>query len=184
MADFWQNPNLEPKRSYKFILSIPGSSIALPKFLVKKVKKPSFSISETEHNYLNHTFHFPGKVKWEEVSFTIADVIGPDDGAATLMKMFREMGYDLPSATNFETISKSKSTAALGGVIIDQIDSDGNIVESWKLNNAFIKAVSFGELSYESEEMINVDVTLAYDNASYKSGRGAIQDGNLGNISR
>ena len=100
MADFWQNPNLEPKRAYKFVLSIPGGApgVAIPKFLVKKVSKPAFSITESSHKFLNHTFYFPGKVEYETVSFTIVDVIGQEDGTAAVMKLFQAMGYQLPEA--------------------------------------------------------------------------------------
>ena len=40
-------------------------------------------------------------------------------------------------------------------------------VEQWKLHNAFLKSVSFGDLAYDSEEIIQIDTTLVYDYASY-----------------
>ncbi|MEC7714924.1 MAG: hypothetical protein VYC14_03125 [Actinomycetota bacterium] len=175
MADFWQNPTLEPKRAYKFVLSIPTSlGNPVPKFLVKKVSKPSFSVSESEHKFLNHTFYFPGKVTFNEVSFTIVDVIGADDGTATLMALFKEMGYRLPQSPDvgqaaLQTISKARSVAAMAGVAIQQIDSEGATIEEWKLNNAWIKDVKFGDLDYDSEDLLNVEVTLRYDNANYSN---------------
>lgn len=176
MADFWQNPNLEPKRAYKFVLSIPGGApgVAIPKFLVKKVSKPAFSITESSHKFLNHTFYFPGKVEYETVSFTIVDVIGQEDGTAAVMKLFQAMGYQLPEAPgtsglSLATISKRNSTEAMGGVAIQQIDSDGREVEEWTLHNAWIKDVKFGDLDYDAEDLLNVEITLRYDNAKYKN---------------
>ena len=180
MADFWQNPTLEPKRAYKFVLSIPGAGGqgggGIPKFLVKKVSKPSFSVSESEHKFLNHTFYFPGKVTFNEVSFTIVDVIGADDGTATVMALFKEMGYRLPQSPDagqaaLQTISKASSVDAMKGVRIQQIASDGSIVDEWKLNNPWIKDVKFGDLDYDSEELLNVEVTLRYDNVNYTAKR-------------
>lgn len=49
---FWQTTDVEPKRGYRFILSIPG----FPQYIIKSVKKPSFTIGKTPHQYLNHTF--------------------------------------------------------------------------------------------------------------------------------
>ena len=171
---FWQQNNLEPKRAYRFILSIPGKNFNIPSFLIKSVSKPGFDISESKHEYLNHTFKYPGKLNWTDVSFKIVDVIGEDDGSGALMSLLEEAGYALPTSENVkQTISKSRATAAFGEIYIKQIDSEGREQEKWTLKNAWVKDVKFGELDYASEEMMNVDVTLTYDNAvlSIKKGQ-------------
>jgi hypothetical protein len=56
-------------------------------------------------------------------------------------------------------------------VLIKQIDSVGKTREVWTLNNAWIKDAKFGDLDYDSEDMLNVEVALRYDNASLKSTR-------------
>ena len=81
------------------------------------------------------------------------------------------------------TISKSKSVSSLGVVKIRQIDGDGRNVDAWQLNNAWIKDVKFGELDYNSEEMLNVDVTLRYDNAVYQGQSGKYpRNANIANL--
>jgi hypothetical protein len=70
------------------------------------------------------------------------------------------------------TISKEKSTDALGQVQIVQLDADGEEREIWILNNAWIKDAKFGDLDYGAEDMLNVEVTLKYDNASLRSSGG------------
>jgi hypothetical protein len=164
---FWQNPALEPKRSYRFTLTVAGLDTSIPSFLISKVNKPSFSLSESEHKYLNHTFYYPGRLTWNDVSFTIVDVIDAvSNGSQAVMKMIQASGYAIPvNAGVQETISKSKSVGALGTITIHQLDSEGTIVEDWVLNNAWIKDVKFGDLDYGSEDMQNVEVTVKYDNA-------------------
>ena len=180
---FWQDATIEPKRAYRFLLSVSGRNTTIKNFLIKKVNKPSFTVSESEHKYLNHTFYYPGKVTWNEVTFTIVDVVdSTDDATATVMKVFSGepnslgdtgMGYQLPTTSDVtSTISKAKSVQALGNVIIRQTDADGRNVDAWKLNNAWIKDVKFGELDYNSEELLNVDVTLRYDNAIFQNNQG------------
>ena len=44
----------DPKRQFRFTLQITGFGAGLIWF-VKKINKPSFTISETPHKYLNHT---------------------------------------------------------------------------------------------------------------------------------
>jgi hypothetical protein len=164
---FWQNPELEPKRSYRFLLTVAGQDNVIPTFLISKVNKPSFSITESEHKYLNHTFYYPGRVQWNEVSFTVVDVISATaNGAQAVMKMLQASGYEMPVNDGvLATVSKAKSVNALGTITIHQLNSDGTVVEDWVLNNAWIKDVKFGDLDYGSEEMQNVDITVKYDNA-------------------
>ena len=95
------------------------------------------------------------------------------------MDLLVQSGYSYPGTINADdtstlrTMSKAKSTGALGKVQIKQIDSGGGttgkeeptIRETWVLENAWIKDVKFGELDYDSEDMLNVEVALKYDNA-------------------
>jgi len=159
---FWQETDIEPKRSYRFILSIPG----FQPYIIKSVKKPSFSIGETEHQYLNHTFYYPGRVSWETVEFVIVDTVGDsDNGTARLMGLLDACGYSLPAKNSYKTISKKSAVSALSTVQIQTINGEGDVVESWWLKNAWVQAATFGDLSYEDEGMLDVTVTLRYDNA-------------------
>lgn len=189
-TDFWQNPALEPKRGFKFVLRVAGTkTFGIKQFLVKKVTKPAFTVTESEHKYLNHSFYFPGKVQWNEVAFTIVDTLGMADGTVAMVELFKQMGYSLPSNPDAEgppapgrpnamgTISKKSATAAMGEVQIVQLDSEGNEREVWTLNNAWFKDVKFGDLDYDSEDMLNVEVSLRYDNASLRSSGGTNDKG-------
>lgn len=168
---FWQDPNLEPKRAYRFVLSIPGGATqGIKQYLVKSVTKPSFTVNSENHKYLNHTFHYPGSVEWNEVSFVIVDTIDDDsNGTADLMKILEDSGYELPTTPQgpetLGTISKKKAVQALGQISIKTIDSEGNNVESWVLNNAWVTNAEFGDLSYDSDELLNISVSVRYDNA-------------------
>ena len=178
---FWSDYSLgndqkgfEPKRKFTFLLSFVGKNVSLENYLIKKVKKPGFEVSLTEHHFLNHTFNYPGKVKWKEVSFTVVDVISPNT-ATNFMKMLEECGYQAPKGpvapdlfeangkSNAQTISKNRSVESIGKPRITQIDSLGKTVEEWVLEGAWIKDVEFGELDYDGEEIMSIDVTLVYD---------------------
>ena len=187
-TDFWQSPTIEPKRAFKFVLRVAGTeTFGIKQFLVKKVTKPSFTVSESEHKYLNHSFYFPGKIQWNEVAFTIVDTLGMADGTVAMVELFKQMGYSLPANPDagpsaLGTISKKSATAAMGQVEIVQIDSEGNEREVWTLNNAWFKDVKFGDLDYDSEDMLNVEVSLRYDNAKLRSTGGTNQTDSLKDI--
>lgn len=175
---FWSDPGLQPKRAYRFLLSIPGAENALDDFMIKKVTKPSYDLSESPHKFLNHTFYYPGKLEWKEVSFTIVDAINPN-ASARLYKMLTDAGYRAPEGPiqtgdkTAQTVSKLNSVTSLGKVLIKQLDADGNNVEEWELKNPWIKSVNFGDLDYDSEELLNIEVTLRYDWAILKVGQTA-----------
>lgn len=168
---FWTDPTLEPKRGYKFILSMPGGSATsgLREFLVKSVGKPQFEVGSVTHDYLNHQFYYPGKTIWQPITAVVVDTIDPTANATQeIMKMLEESGYSLPTdpSRGLGTVSKNKAVnAALGKVKIATLDSDGTRIEEWTLNNAFITRAEFGELSYDNEELLNVTLTIQYDNA-------------------
>ena len=171
---FWQDPNLEPKRSFKFILSIAGGTNApkgLKEFLVTKVAKPNFSTTAVEHKFLNHTFYYPGKTTWSPIDVTVVDTLDPDANATQeVMNMLEQSGYELPRTpvvtAGWGTVSKKKAVIdGLGQVLIKTIDSDGVEQERWTLNNAWLQKVDFGQLAYDTEEMLRVTLTIQYDNA-------------------
>ena len=82
--------------------------------------------------------------------------------------LFRsQSGYSYPDAAGINnTVSKEKAvTKGLGNVTINQIDAEGNVIEQWTLINAFVSNVEFGQLSYASEDLVEISVTVVYDYA-------------------
>ena len=170
--NFWGNPTLEPKRAYRWLLSIPGLEDAT--WIVKKINKPSFAVTETEHNFLNHKFYYPGRVEWNTVSMTLVDPVTPD-AKEKLVAILTAMGYQTPdtlaNATK-TTISKSEATDALTSVKIRQIDggtasTEAAVIEEWTLQRCWFKSVTFGDLDYESDEIVNIEVEMRYDWATH-----------------
>jgi len=170
---FWQNNNIEPKRQYRFVLRISD----LPTYIIKGVKKPGWKMTSTPHQYLNHTFFYPGRVTWDDITFTIVDTVGDNsNGTKLIMDKLKEAGYTLPAEDDYNTISKASATRAVGQVVIETIDAEGAPVESWVLNNAWITAATFGDLSYDQEALLNISLTLKYDNAFINIGGQSIPE--------
>ena len=179
---FWANPTTDPKRAYRWLLYLNAGN-ALPSWVITKVSQPSFEVSEKGHQFINHKFYYPGRVTWTEVKFTLVDPIDPD-ASAQLQKILHQSGYVFPDQASFEqatdTISKGRAIRTMPKVKIQLLGasnagSGGNVgarapnVGSWSLNNAWIKNVTFSELSYDSDDLVNAEVTLRYDWAVYTS---------------
>ena len=132
-------------------------------WFAKSVKKPSYNITQAEHTFLNHKYYFPGKVEWQEVSMTLVDPVSPG-AVAQINALVRSAGYKPPgTSSELETVSKGKASTALGSIKIIQIDANGNDIEVWELKNPSIVSVDFGELSYEDDGLLDIQLGLRYD---------------------
>ena len=158
---FWNDPQqFDTKRAYRWIALFNQ----VDPYAIKSVSKPSFSISETSHRFLNHTYFYPGRVEWNTVDIVIVDPLKPD-GTKTIMHMVEAAGYnpDITPATPLKTISKSKAVSTLRNLQIHQLDAEGSKIEVWDLKHAWIKDVKFGDLSYDSDDLMNISLTIRFD---------------------
>jgi|688.fasta_scaffold856729_1 hypothetical protein len=180
---FWLNEAIssEPKRNFRWYMLFGGTEtdIALSDFVyaLKKVDLPKASIKETEHQYLNHKFYYPGRLEWQTINITMASVTQTDAGEA-LYRALQKAGYGPPNAVEAnstgngrETISKGKFKKVLGeNIEIKQINSFGNVLSSFQLFNPFFTEVSWGSLDYTSEDITELSMTVRYDYAKYVIG--------------
>ena len=168
MADnFWTSANVEPKRNYRFKVQLGSGAQFGIVWFAKSADKPKFSQEVTEHDFLNHKFKFPGRIKWEDITVELVDPVNPDAMARTLA-LIADAGYKIPAGASVAsvdayTMSKEKAVAALQSVTIQQLDNIGNTLERWTLKNAFLSKAEFSKLDYSSEDMSTITLTFAYD---------------------
>lgn len=189
---FWNDQNFEPKRVFRWKVSlltaVPGAAggagTTVPSFFAKKITKPVLTVEEAEHKYLNKSFYFPGHLKWDPVTVTLID---DNEGTvvSSITAMFKDANYSVIAAgdtTNMQppetgttavsTLPKSKmvdGAAAGQNVAIEQLDADGTIIESIILHNAWVKSFKPTELTYDTEDLSMYDVEFRYDWASYSN---------------
>jgi hypothetical protein len=166
---FWGQANAEPKRQFRFELSFTqrngNQKGDIPVWSVKTATKPVAEISTIPHQYIDHTFNFPGRVTWQPITVTLVDPVNPDLSYAFL-DILGTAGYKYPSTDSISrrSLSKKAFTDTIGNVVLKQIDADGNEVERWELINPIITNIDFGgTLSYESDDMVEVGCTITYD---------------------
>jgi hypothetical protein len=160
----------DPKRNFRFHIDIQGIQTAQGGAMLwyaKEVNKPTFTSGEATHEYLNHTYYYPGKVTWNDITIKMVDPGKDPDVAATLAGICQGAGYQLPrtpDTNNLSSLSKQKAVGALGTVTITQVDSDGNPLEEWKLWNAFVTEADFGgTIAYGNEDLTEYTLKMRYD---------------------
>lgn len=166
---FWNQASVEPKRQFRWLLYVAG----MPQWIVKEVKKPAITMTPTNHDFINYKFKYPGRVEWQDINFTIVDPVQPDS-AASLVKILENAGYVYPDQYTAQpnepkTVSKKAMVDSLGGQIMlvqfgaNTGDQQENVLEKWYINNPLITNVDFGQLNYNTDDLVNIQVTVAYD---------------------
>ena len=183
-AAFWNLATTEPKRQFRWFLNVNG----IPQWVIKTAKKPSFQVSETPHDFLNYKFYYPGRVDWQTIDITLVDPVQPDS-TQILFQMLKDSGYVLPQdyvahlaadqPNSPKTISKNAMVKAFSGgseIYLDQMAAnDGTqngLLERWAIKNPFITSCNCGDLSYESDTLVEISLTIRYDWADLIVGQG------------
>jgi len=76
-----------------------------------------------------------------------------------------------PGDENYQrkTLGKSNFIDQLGQVTIDTLNTAGETIETWRLNNVFVRSVTYNQMSYSDEGLIELGLQLRYDWAELES---------------
>lgn len=157
---FWTNTNIEPKRNFRFRLSNSKSNHW---WWAKTVDKPSFDVSNSEYQLINHKFKYPGIVTWKPISITVVDIGQVITG---LMLELGALGYTHPAETTQYVGLQKDNVGNIGKMKIEQLKGDGDPAETWTLHGAFITSVSLSKLDYSSDDLSDITIEIAYDYAT------------------
>jgi hypothetical protein len=146
-------PNkFEPKRKNRWVFAIEG----IDAFLMKTASRPSYTIGETEINFINSKRYVAGKATFDTMSITLHDPIAPS-GAQQVMEWIR---------THYESVSGRAGYADFykRDCQLKMLDPVGTVVELWDIKGAFLTTANFGDLSYDGDEPQEISLTLRFDN--------------------
>jgi hypothetical protein len=163
---FWTDISLvTPLRQYTWYIDF-SEELSDFKFALKECKKPEFEIGVTEHRLLTHTFRYPGLLKWKPVTIKFASVFSQGKNLTDAINLInKNSGYNTP-ISGHQQINKSSMILDQSFITITQVEEEGADIEKWRLYNPFISNADFGSLSYSSEEIVDVTLTIQYDHAT------------------
>ena len=178
------NP-FEPKRKFRWLVNFSNIG-QQSEFMCVSVSKPSAQMDVHKHEFMNHEFKFPTKLKWQPISVKFIDSFQADMGSK-FYNIMRGSGYQAPESFDAAKtgFTKSQMQFAIGQVTIAQydggsVDVDPSTVaiqdnpgfnlgeprEIWTLHNSLLTSVKFGDgLSYTDNGLVEVEVGLEYDYA-------------------
>lgn len=161
----------EAQQQYRFYLNLDGVPVAY----ISDVSRPGYKLETEKFQLLNYVFNFPkGRVEWNPIQFTVKEVFSRDltnSVASLFIRKLTDFAYDYPNNINpnsLKDVSKLALINSLGAVTIQSLDPDGNVVETWRIHNAFIHEANFSDYKYSAEDLTNVTVKITYDWAEIK----------------
>ena len=177
MAQFWTNPAAEPKRAHRFLVTFDLPSGISSQIFARTFTKPQYTVGVTEHQFLDKTFYYPGRVAWSEVTLQMVSSADPDMDSE-IQAILLASGYVPPnqmstaaSVGNAGTVNKRGAVAALGDAVrVTEVDGLGTPLGTYTLNNPFVTGVTYATLDYSNEDLLTVDLTMRYDWAIYTLG--------------
>ncbi len=133
----------------------------------KSCTLPGFEIGMTEYQLVNQKFKYPGMLVWNDITIQLVET---GQVAKQILSILGQTGYACPGKVASDGcvssgIQKGKFTAQ-GDLMIQQIDANGKTTQEWWLNNWFIKSARFGDLNYETDDFVAVELIIGYDCAT------------------
>jgi len=163
---FWSTNGIEPLRKRSFVVDL-GVSGGFS-FIAKSVNKPTVETDVNEYRLINQIYKYPTVPRWNDITIKFVD---------TKQKMISKKLYSL----FFKTVREDpidwladggcpsaidKFSSDLDAFTIRGLDKDGNTVTNWGFMSPFIKSINFGDYDYSSDDLIEVEVVIAYDYAA------------------
>ena len=141
----------EPKMANRFILYADG----LPAYVVKGVARPSLTQDAKVLNHINVQRYVKGRSVWGAIAMTLFDPIVPS-AAQSVMEWVRLHHESVTGRDGYADFYKKDITINVLGPV-------GDKVEEWILKGCIITQATFGELSFDTDDPMQVEVTVQPD---------------------
>jgi hypothetical protein len=145
--------NFEPKMKNRYVMEIDN----IPSYLVKAANRPTIQFETVTLDHINVKRKLKGKGEWQDITITLYDPIVPS-GAQAVMEWIRLGHESITGRDGYADFYKKDVDFFLLGPVGDKI-------EQWKLKGAFISQANFGDLAFDSNEPVTIELTLSYDYA-------------------
>ena len=184
MSNFWNQSTIEPKRSFQWVGYInffDGGAVNLQStsgdfgpapFLVSNFTKPKFTFENETliNNFTSETEIITKNYVWEDISLSIVDIQNQESNASNAVySWLTSLGYEPEQTlTQLSTLFGNLDNKKLS-LRLQHIDSNGQAFEEWSFVKPQITSIDFGgELGYDSEEVLKINIGVTYVAAKYQ----------------
>ena len=146
----------EPLQKHRWILRFP-SKIGLHEFQLSSAARPNWTVDEVKIPFLNQEQYVAGKYRFETMSVSLVDYIGPSTTQAAI-EWLRTCAEETTGRMGY-------AAGYMNDLELEILDPTGVCVQKWILKNAFILQYKGGSLDYESGGLLKVELTIRYSRA-------------------
>lgn len=147
------------KPSLQFRYTISTSKLPGAKFYARSAQQPGMENAPVTLEHINYYFKVKGKTRWDDLTMSCYQYEG-----ITASQFWKY----LQSHQATEAATDSYATEYKHDLQIMILGPDGDTpVGTWKLIGAFYSGVKWGEMDWGTDDPIQVDLTLAFDYATY-----------------
>jgi hypothetical protein len=128
----------QAQQSYRFVLNVKGIDVAL----IRSVISPKYKVDITKYPMLEYEFAYPGKPKWDPVSFEILQIVDKDTFTTTI-GFFLSKLYDSAYYASPMGIGTGKRDVAIPNALYTTKDTIASFV-NYGNNNGYVRQSTEG----------------------------------------
>jgi hypothetical protein len=158
---------LMPKLSYRFRASFDNFGVSQPKSELTKqivsIARPQIAFNPITIDTYNSKVYLQGKPEWQETSVTLRDDAGGN--------VARLVGEQVQKQYDFLEQASASSGIDYKFLLRYEVLDGGNgaqepaVIETWEMYGCMLSNVNYGELSYDNNEPMTIQLSIRYDNA-------------------
>ena len=163
---------LMPKLKYRFRAIFTGFGVdtattELTKQVVD-IKRPNVNFNPITIDVYNSKVFLQGKPEWQDTTINLRD-----DATGAVSKL---VGQQVQKQFDFLEQSSAPSGVDYKFSITYELLDGGNgtttpiVLESWELDGCFLSQVDWGDMAYNSNDPVQIALTIKFDNAIQTSG--------------
>lgn len=167
---------LQPKLKYRFRVLFEGfgvnENLRELTAQVMSVGRPSITYNEISVHSYNSIAYAMGKHEWQTIELNVRDDINNSVSSAVGAQVQKQLNH-------FEQTGPVSGTNYKFGMQIHTLDgTNGEALEVWDVEGCFLTSIQNQDFNYEeSAGMMNIAMTIRYDNATLLAGPNT-NDGN------
>ena len=161
-----------PKLKYRFRAIFTGFGVdtattELTKQVVD-IKRPNVNFNPITIDVYNSKVFLQGKPEWQDTTINLRD-----DATGAVSKL---VGQQVQKQFDFLEQSSAPSGVDYKFSITYELLDGGNgtttpiVLESWELDGCFLSQVDWGDMAYNSNDPVQIALTIKFDNAIQTSG--------------
>ena len=145
--------SFQSKLANRFLFSLEEDPTT--KLFVRSATRPSINFNEVRIPHINKWRYEKGKAEYDPLNITLNDYVNPSTSQVIMewLQFHSEMfsGRDGYSAFYRKTCT------------LETLGPAGDVVERWDYLNCFILSADFGQMDWETDTQIEINLQIRYD---------------------